>query len=53
MIPWWVALIAWVAGEIMAFATIIICMGGDSTEEDETDWAEEHGLIYPRNKKDR
>ena len=52
MIPWWVALIAWVVGEIMGFMTIIICMGGNE-KEDETDWAEEHGLIYPRNKKDR
>ena len=52
MIPWWVALIAWVVGEIMAFATFIICMGGNE-KEDETDWAEEHGLLYPRNKKDR
>ena len=34
MIPWWIALIAWVVGEIMAFATIIICMGsGDKNKK--------------------
>ena len=53
MIPWWVGLIAWVLGEIMGFMTIIICMGRKSTEEDETDWAEEHGLLYRKDKKDR
>ena len=35
MIPWWVALIAWVIGEIMGFMTIIICLGGKSPEENE------------------
>ena len=36
MIPWWVALICWVLGEIMGFLTIIICMGStDKAEEKE------------------
>ena len=33
MIPWWVALIAWVIGEIMGFMTIIICMGKGEEEK--------------------
>ena len=49
MIPWWVALIAWVIGEIVGFMTIIICMGGKKQSEKE--WAEENGLIYKENKK--
>lgn len=35
MIPWWVGLICWVVGEVMAFITIMICMGNDSTENEE------------------
>lgn len=53
MIPWWIAVIAFVVGEIMGFITIIICMGGSNKEEDERDWAEKQGLIYRENKKDR
>lgn len=49
MIPWWVALITWVIGEIVGFMTIIICMGGKKKTERE--WAEENGLIYKENKK--
>lgn len=34
MIPWWVAPIAWVVGEIMGMMVIIICMGcWDKSEE--------------------
>ncbi len=34
MIPWWVALIAWVIGELMGFGELIICMGStDKAEE--------------------
>ena len=51
MIPWWIAFIALVVGDIMGMMTIIICMGGSSREEDERDWAEEQGLIYRDNKK--
>ena len=50
MIPWWVALITWVIGELMGFGSIIICMGG-SDQKTEREWAEENGLLFPENKK--
>lgn len=48
MIPWWVALITWVIGELMAIAEVIICMGGNSKKE-EREWAEKNGLLFPEN----
>ena len=51
MIPWWVALIALVIGEIVGMMTIIICMGSTDKAEQERKWAEEQGLIYRENKK--
>lgn len=50
MIPWWWALIAWVIGELMAIAEVIICMGGNSKEE-ERKQMEQAGLLFPENKK--
>lgn len=50
MIPWWWALIAWVIGELMAIAEVIICMGGKSKEE-ERKQLEQAGLLFPENKK--
>ena len=50
MIPWWWALIAWVIGEIMAIAEVIICMGGNSKKE-EREQLVKAGLLYPENKK--
>ena len=38
MIPWWIALIAWVIGDIMGMMVIIICMGcWDKAEEKAAD----------------
>ena len=34
MIPWWVAPIAWVIGDIMGMMVIIICMGCWDKEEE-------------------
>ena len=48
MIPWWWALIAWVIGEIMAIAEVIICMGGNSKKE-EREQLVKAGLLYPEN----
>lgn len=50
MIPWWWALIAWVIGELMAIAEVIICMGGNSKEEKRKQ-LEQAGLLFPENKK--
>ena len=50
MIPWWIALICLVAGEIMGMMTIIICMGSTDKAEQERRWAEEQGLLYKENK---
>ena len=50
MIPWWWALITWVIGEIMAIIEVIICMGGNSKEE-ERKQLEQAGLLFPENKK--
>ena len=49
MIPWWWALIAWVIGELMAIAEVIICMGGNSKKE-EREQLVKAGLLYPENK---
>lgn len=48
MIPWWWALIAWVIGELMAIAEVIICMGGNSKKE-EREQLVKAGLLYPEN----
>ncbi|MBO7711131.1 MAG: hypothetical protein J6S83_11725 [Lachnospiraceae bacterium] len=48
MIPWWWALIAWVIGELMAIAEVIICMGGNSKKE-EREQLVQAGLLYPEN----
>ena len=48
MIPWWWALIAWVIGELMAIAEVIICMGGNSKKEEREQLVKE-GLLYPEN----
>lgn len=48
MIPWWWALIAWVIGEMMAIAEVIICMGGNSKKE-EREQLVKAGLLYPEN----
>ena len=50
MIPWWWAPVAWVIGELMAIAEVIICMGGNSKEE-ERKQLEQAGLLFPENKK--
>ena len=33
MVAWWWLLIAWAAGELMGFFTIIICMGSGEKEK--------------------
>lgn len=48
MIPWWVALIAWVIGELMAIAEVIICMGGNSKKEEQEQLVKA-GLLFPEN----
>ena len=50
MIPWWWALIAWVIGELMAIAEVIICMGGNSKKE-EREQLVKAGLLFPEQKK--
>ena len=50
MIHWAWLILAWVIGEIMGAATIIICMGSGDKERKRKE-LEQMGLIYPENKK--